>query len=182
MCVCCEIHVNAGLWLVEVLQRGQHETTIICLQAMQFVTLKLCAIPTSKWLIGINFLSAWLQAVLCWRHRCCGKRCKFCTMHRSQQSSGQRNWVELNLEVCGWMFYFLTYFLHFLQVVVNINGAGDGVHFRRAGPRDKVFTSICYLISIPPTFVSLPTLWTASLCTSSRKLSLPRDPCSADLQ
>lgn len=24
------------------------------------------------------------------------------------------------------------------QVVVNINTAGDGVHFRRAGPRDKV--------------------------------------------
>lgn len=52
---------------------------------------------------------------------------------------------------------FLTYFLHFLQVVVNINAAGDGVHFRRAGPRDKVFISICYLIIILPTFVSLPT-------------------------
>lgn len=65
VCVCCEIHVSAGLWLVEVLQRGQHDATIICLQAMQFATLKLCAIPASKWLIGINFLSAWLQAVLC---------------------------------------------------------------------------------------------------------------------
>lgn len=102
----CEIHFSAGPWLVEVLQRGQHDTAIRCLQAMQFITLKLCAIPGSKWLIGINFLSAWLQAVLCWRHRCCGKRCKLCTIYRSQQSSGQTNRVELYLEVCGWIYFF----------------------------------------------------------------------------
>lgn len=67
--------------------------------------------------------------------------------------------IELNctLRFVG-EYIFLTYFLHFLQVVVNINAAGDGVHFRRAGPRDKVFISICYLIIILPTFVSLPTL------------------------
>jgi hypothetical protein len=26
------------------------------------------------------------------------------------------------------------------QVVVNLNTAGDGIHFRRAGPRDKVLS------------------------------------------
>lgn len=131
----CEIHFSAGPWLVEVLQRGQHDTAIRCLQAMQFIILKLCAIPGSKWLIGINFLSEWLQAVFCWRHRCCGKRCKFCTIHRSQQFSGQTNWVELNLEVCGWIFYFwhiLCIFFRWLWIstqpeMVSISGVQDHV-------------------------------------------------------
>lgn len=64
---------------------------------------------------------------------------------------------------------------------MDINGAGDGVHFRRAGPRDKVFTAICYLITIPPTFVSF-NFMNFKFMHQLKELSLPRNPCSADLQ
>lgn len=39
-------------------------------------------------------------------------------------------------------YFFDIFFCICYQVVVNINAAGDGVHFRRAGPRDKVIHSL----------------------------------------
>jgi len=35
------------------------------------------------------------------------------------------------------------------QVVVNLNTAGDGIHFRRAGPRDKVISLSLSRVSLP---------------------------------